>query len=205
MESDKLNNPFGDILSQYSSNFSSLKSSSSGFDFGDLLNSIAKDSKPNDDESSSEQNQSYDWKSAYETILNDFNSYKKRTELAKSAEKKNLTKEIIKGFLEIIDYILFTYKAKNTLGTYTKEDEMVLQKMLTFLNQYNVKPMRGLEGKPFDHNFHEAIMVDSSGMFEDGCITMVISQGYMIGDEVLRHAKVCVSKEEQLPSIFSDK
>lgn len=59
MESDKLNNPFGDILSQYSSNFSSLKSSSSGFDFGDLLNSIAKDSKPNDDESSSEQNQSY--------------------------------------------------------------------------------------------------------------------------------------------------
>ena len=194
MNSDKTNNPFGDILSQYSYNSSSSKSSSSVFDFGDLLNSIAKDSKPNDDESSSEQNQSYDWKSAYETILNDFNSYKKRTELAKSAEKKNLTKEIIKGFLEIIDYILFTYKAKNTLGTYTKEDEMVLQKMFTFLNQYNVKPMRGLEGKPFDHNFHEAIMVDSSGMFEDGCITMVISQGYMIGDEVLRHAKVCVSK-----------
>ena len=195
MESDKSNNPFGDILSQYSSNFSSSKSSSSGFDFGDLLNSIAKGSKPNNDEFSKQNNQSYDWKSAYETILNDFNSYKKRTELAKSTEKKNLTKEIIKGFLEIIDYILFTYKAKNTLGTYTKEDEMVLQKMLVFLNQYGVKPMRGLEGKPFDHNFHEAIMLDKSGMFEEGTVTLVFSHGYMIGDEVLRHAKVCVAKD----------
>lgn len=192
---DKAENPFGDILSQYSYNSSSSKSSSSGFDFGDILNSISKCSKQYDDKFSNKNHQSYDWKSAYETILNDFNSYKKRTELAKSAEKKNLTKEIIKGFLEIIDYILFTYKAKNTIGTYTREDEMVLQKMFTFLNQYNVKPMTGLEGKPFDHNFHEAIMVDSSGMFEDGCITRVFSQGYMIGDEVLRHAKVCVSKE----------
>jgi len=192
MNSDKTNNPFGDILSQYSSNFSS---SSSGFDFGDLLNSIAKGSKTNDDESSSDHNQSYDWKSAYETILNDFNSYKKRTELAKSTEKKNLTKEIIRGFLEIIDYILFTYKAKNVSGTYTKEDEMVLQKMLVFLNQYDVKPMRGIEGKPFDHNFHEAIMVDKSGMFEEGIVTLVLSHGYMIGDEVLRHAKVCVAED----------
>ena len=53
---DKAENPFGDILSQYSSNFSSSKSSSSGFDFGDFLNSITKGSKPNDDEFSKQNN-----------------------------------------------------------------------------------------------------------------------------------------------------
>ena len=136
----------------------------------------------------------YDWKSAYETISKDFSSYKKRMELAKSNERKNLTKEIIRGFLDVVDYIIFTYKAKNANGNCTKEDDMVLGKMFQFLEQYDVRPMKGIEGKPFDHNFHDAILVDSSGTFEDDIVTVVISQGYMMGDEVLRHAKVCVSK-----------
>lgn len=164
----------------------------STYDFYQILNSIAS-AKGSDTMTPSDAQDTYDWKNAYDEILSDFNSYRKRNEISRLTEKKNLTKEIIRGFLEIMDFVLYTYKAKNQMGTLTEEDEMVLNKLYSFLKQFDVKPMKNVDGYPFDPNFHEAILVDRSGMFEDGMVTMVINQGYMIGDEVLRHAKVCVS------------
>ena len=60
-------------------------------------------------------------------MKDDFDSYRKRMDIAKSTEKKNLTKEIINGFLDVVEFALFTYNAKNKMGTYTKEDKMILQ------------------------------------------------------------------------------
>jgi molecular chaperone GrpE len=157
------------------------------FDFADFLSNYTKTVK----EQTSED--SYNWKDAYLKMKDDFDSYRKRVENARSVEKKNLTKEIVRGFLDVVEYALFTYKAKNKMGTYTKEDEMILDKLSDFLKAYDVHPMKDPTGHQFDYNFHEAVISDNSGMFEAGTVTMVIAHGYMIGDEVLRHAKVAVA------------
>lgn len=178
-------------------NYKSCNNNNDNFDFGEFLNSFTKaqSTVPPSNEDNKDDGEIYDWKKAYEEVLSDFNAYRKRTEISRSVEKKNLTKEIIRGFIDIIDYILYTFNAKNHLGTYSKEDEMILNRLFSFLKKYDVHPMENVDGHPFDHNFHEAILVDRSGMFESGIVTMVINQGYMIGDEVLRHARVCVSGE----------
>ena len=162
-----------------------------GFDFADLLSKHVAQSSF---QSTAKDSDDYDWKEAYLSLKEDFDSYRKRTENARRMEKTNLTREIIKGFLGVIDYILFTYKAKNSMGTYTKEDEMVLNKLTDLLKSYNVYPMKDPVGQMFDHRWHEAVIADHSDMFESGTITMVIAHGYMIGDEVLRHAKVAVAR-----------
>ena len=88
-----------------------------------------------------------------------------------------------------------TYRAKNVNGTATKEDDMVLNRLYATLWKYGVSPMKDATGTPFDVNLQEAILVDRSGMFESGSVTMVLEQGFMLGDEVLRHAKVMVAEE----------
>lgn len=156
----------------------------SEFDFGEFLNGGT----------SSVTASGYDWKRAYLSMKDDFDSYRKRMDIAKSTEKKNLTKEIIRGLLDVVEFALFTYNAKNKMGTYTKEDEMILDKLSAFLKTYDVHPMKDPVGLQFDHNFHEAVMTDESGMFESGTVSLCLSHGYMFGDEVLRYAKVVVAK-----------
>lgn len=158
----------------------------SAFDFSELLSkfSSGKDAEPSDN---------YDWKNAYITLKSDFDSYRKRMDIAKKTEKKNLTKEIINGFIDVVEFILFTYKAKNKMDTYTNEDKMILNKISDFLKTYDVHPMKDPVGQTFDHRRHEAVLVDDSKMFEPGTVTLAISHGYMIGDEVLRYPKVAVA------------
>lgn len=191
MPSDFLSNSAISNTSMFDANNLFSSANTSAFDFGDLLSKLSSVNK-NVNENNVPSNE-YDWKNAYLTLKDDFDSYRKRVENARKTEKRNLTKEIIKGFLDVVEYALFTYKAKNKMGTYTKEDEMILNKLSDFLKAYDIHPMKDPVGQMFDHRLHEAVFSDMSKMFESGTVTMVISHGYMIGDEVLRYAKVAVA------------
>lgn len=173
------------------------------FDFGSFFNDfISKNSTAADSsyEPSQEDIDSAEdfigggkWKMKYDELQSDFDSYRKRVENQKDIERNNLKKELILGFLDFVDYTLHTYRAKSAMNTMTKEDEMILEKLSRFLEKYGVSPMENPVGKPFDVNLHEAIMLDNSGFYEKGTVTMVVSHGYMFGETVLRHAKVVVS------------
>lgn len=166
----------------------------SAFDFGDLWSKFASGGEKNKNVNENNvPSGEYDWKNAYLTLKDDFDSYRKRVENARQTEKRNLTKEIINGFLDVVEHILFTFKAKNSIGSYSKEDELILNKLSSFLGDYNVYPMKDPVGSMFDEKYHEVVISDDSGLFKSGTITMVISHGYMIGDEVLRYAKVAVA------------
>jgi molecular chaperone GrpE len=52
----------------------------------------------------------------------------------------------------------------------------------------------GMNGQFFDPNFHEAITSEESEQHESGQIIGVVQQGYMLGDRVLRPARVRVAK-----------
>lgn len=196
MPSDFLSNISISNTSMFDTNDLFSSASTSAFDFGDLLSKFSSFSSENNNENNNENKEpsnEYDWKNAYLVLKDDFDSYRKRMENARQMEKRNLTKEIIKGFLDVAEYALFTYKAKNKMGTYTKEDEMILNKLSEFLKAYDVRRMKDPVGSTFDHRLHEAVISDTSEMFEPGTVTMLISHGYMIGDDVLRYAKVAVA------------
>jgi len=50
-------------------------------------------------------------------------------------------------------------------------------------------------GKPFDVDFHEALMQQKSDGVEPHTVLEEVESGYIYKDRVIRHAKVIVSEE----------
>ena len=48
--------------------------------------------------------------------------------------------------------------------------------------------------KPFDHNYHQALMQEPVEGVESGIVVEVLQKGYMLKDRVLRAALVKVSE-----------
>jgi molecular chaperone GrpE len=71
--------------------------------------------------------------------------------------------------------------------------ELVYNQFNTVLQRENVKAMESV-GEPFDPSLHEALMVTELADAEPNTVLDIVERGYWIGDRVLRHAKVVVSK-----------
>lgn len=72
--------------------------------------------------------------------------------------------------------------------------ELVYKNFLKTLERFGVKAME-VTGEPFDPQRHDALMQESRSDVEPGMVTREIQKGYMLGDKVLRHAKVFVSQD----------
>jgi molecular chaperone GrpE len=70
--------------------------------------------------------------------------------------------------------------------------EMITNKARKMFEDAGVKQMDNIIGKPFDVNYHEALMMTNSELPE-GSIVQVVQPGYMLNDKVLRYAKVITS------------
>jgi len=75
----------------------------------------------------------------------------------------------------------------------TEGIELVYKNFQKILQKNNVKPFESI-GKQFDVHLHDALMEEARDDWEPGTITNEIQKGYMMGDQVLRHAKVIVAK-----------
>lgn len=71
--------------------------------------------------------------------------------------------------------------------------ELIYQQMNDLLARYEVRPIEAV-GHTFDPNYHEALMQVVSDEYDEGIVVTQVSKGYMVGERVLRHAKVAVSK-----------
>jgi molecular chaperone GrpE len=77
----------------------------------------------------------------------------------------------------------------------------VYKDMVAQLKKIGVAPMRA-EGKEFDPNLHEALMSEPTADYPEGTVMQELIRGYMMGDRVIRHARVKVAAppEDNSPS-----
>ena len=68
-----------------------------------------------------------------------------------------------------------------------------MQKFIDTLRQKKVVEIEALD-RPFDENLHEAVARFAAGEEKKGKVIDVIERGYMLGDKVLRFAKVVVGE-----------
>jgi molecular chaperone GrpE len=78
----------------------------------------------------------------------------------------------------------------------TEGIELVYKNFQKILQKNNVKPFESI-GKIFDVHLHDALMEETRDDVEPGTITNEVQKGYMMGDQVLRHAKVIVAKRPE--------
>lgn len=129
----------------------------------------------------------------------EFENYKKRTARHYDDMVKFANEKTISEMLEIVDNFdraLSQKEEELELASFKQGIALINSQMHDLLNRYNVTPIESL-GKPFDPNFHEAMMQVESDEFEEGCVAFEMSKGYVMGNKVIRHAKVGVAKAKQ--------
>lgn len=71
--------------------------------------------------------------------------------------------------------------------------EIVRQKFVAVLSRYGITPIEAL-GARFDHDYHDAMAEQPAGDVEAGTVLAEVQKGYMVGDRLLRPARVVVAR-----------
>jgi molecular chaperone GrpE len=128
----------------------------------------------------------------------EFINYKKRIEREQSQGGLNALGNAIRRYLDIADDLGRALKDNDrpTEGNgaiWAKGIDLIHRKMLAAFEVDGVK-MIDTDGKFFDPNMHEAISHEDSPNHESGQIIDVVQPGYIIGERVIRPARVRVAR-----------
>jgi len=126
----------------------------------------------------------------------EFDNYRKRTAKEFGYLVKNANERLIFELLDTLDNFqraLNSAKTSNDYENFHQGVELIYIHMKDILTKEGLKEIEAI-GKPFDPNFHEAVIQAESEKHEEGMVMEEISKGYMLNDRLLRASKVVVSK-----------
>lgn len=103
-------------------------------------------------------------------------------------------KRLILDLLGIVDDLERTIEhASESKDPMTQGIELIYKSFLKTLERYGVRPMQTL-GEAFDPMKHDALLEEPRDDLAPGLVTREIQRGYLLNENILRHAKVFVSK-----------
>jgi molecular chaperone GrpE len=127
----------------------------------------------------------------------DFINYKRRTEQERQDFNRFANANLILNLLPVLDDLERALgsmpPAKSTKHSWLEGIRLVERKFREAMEAQGLTPIKAL-GEPFDPNFHEAIRQDNG---KEGIVVEEFQKGYMLGDRVLRPAKVVVGNGEE--------
>jgi molecular chaperone GrpE len=126
----------------------------------------------------------------------EFANYRKRIEREREQVQQEASGTVIRRFLDVVDDLDRALKNRPGEGEgaeWAAGIELIYRKLLNALEAEGVTPMEA-EGEEFDPNLHEAISQEPSPEHESGEIIEVVQNGYLIGERVLRPARVRVAR-----------
>ena len=132
-------------------------------------------------------------KDKYLRLYSEFENFRRRTAKEKLELIQTANESLVKVMLPVIDD--FERAEKAFQGSESKEMEgflLIYNKFKKILEQTGVKRMEA-KGTNFDADLHEAItQLPAPDESQKGKVLEVVEQGYLLGDKVVRHAKVVV-------------
>lgn len=135
-----------------------------------------------------------DLKDKYLRLYSDFENYRKRTAKERLDLISTASEDVIKDLIPVVDNFERAFKASENEEDASKVREgnlLIFQILLKVLDSKGLKPMVDLIGKPFDPETQEAItQIPAPSEELKGKVIDVIEKGYVLGDKVVRYAKV---------------
>ena len=124
----------------------------------------------------------------------EFINYKKRVNRDRDQYNKDAIGKVVRNYLPVLDDLERALKDKpnDDQASWAVGIELVYRKLATILENDGVTRIEA-DGAMFDPNLHEAVAQLDSPDHESGQIVDVIQTGYMIGERVLRPARVCIA------------
>jgi len=143
-----------------------------------------------------ERKKAEDYLANWQRAQADFINYKRRTELERQDFNRFANANLILSLLPALDDLeraLSSIPPKLAKHSWVDGIRLVERKFKSSLETQGLTPIKAL-GEPFDPNFHEALRQDKG---KEGIIVEEFQKGYMLGDRVLRPAKVVVGNGEE--------
>lgn len=137
-----------------------------------------------------------EWRDKYLRLQAEFDNYRKRTLKEKMDLVQTGGREVLLSMLSVRDDV---ERAVDAMG---KSDDiealragvnLISQKFTESLRQKGVTQIE-VVGKAFDADVAEAVARFAAGAEQKDCVIDVVQTGYMLGDKVLRFAKVVVGE-----------
>ena len=137
-----------------------------------------------------------DWRDQYIRLQAEFDNFRKRTLREKMELVQSGGSDVLKAILPILDDMQRATAASlksEDIAALREGERLVVQKFIDTLRQLRVVEIEALD-TPFDENLHEAVARFAAGEDKKGKVIDVIERGYMLGEKVLRFAKVVVGE-----------
>ncbi len=126
----------------------------------------------------------------------DFANYKRRVDRDQANLSQNIAGEIIKKYLMVLDDMDRAMKHRPTDGSaaaWADGIDLIYRKLQNILTAEGIQRIPA-ENEDFDPLRHEAISIEESENHTSGQIIGVVQEGYILGDRVLRPARVRVAR-----------
>ena len=170
------------------------------------VNETAEAAPAADEEQAAEETASTDAKAEaavaemqqrYMRLQADFANFKKRTAGEKLQISEVVKMEVLQNVLPVVDNFERALqvpqdKLTDELKSFVDGYEMIYKQLMTVLAKEGVVKIAAV-GKPFDPNYHQAVMRVASDEYDNDVVVEVLQEGYLLGDKTLRPAMVKVA------------
>lgn len=137
-----------------------------------------------------------EWKDKFLRLQAEFDNYRKRTLREKMELVETGGRDVLLAMLPVRDDVQRAVEAmekSDDLEALRAGVTLISQKFTEALRQKGVTEI-DVRDKEFDADVAEAVARFAAGEEKKGCVIDVVQTGYMLGDKVLRFAKVVVGE-----------
>jgi molecular chaperone GrpE len=130
-------------------------------------------------------------------VAADYQNYARRSEQNITSAREQQVIDMARRLLHVMDHFDHAVEVdpdKTSTQDLLQGVMIVRTELLQALNSFGVQRVEVQPGEPFDPNRHEALMRQESERVESDHVTMQLNPGYMLGDKVIRPARVAVAE-----------
>lgn len=125
----------------------------------------------------------------------EFDNFRKRTEKEKASMYEIGARDVIEKILPVVDNFergLATIPEEEKNTPLAEGMDKIYKQLVKTLDELGVKPIEAV-GKPFDPNFHNAVMHVEDESLGENVVAAELQKGYMYRESVVRHSMVQVA------------
>lgn len=128
----------------------------------------------------------------------DFENYRKRADVEREMARANGKVGTVMKLLPVVDNIeraIAHTPADLADNTWAQGVTKLVKNLEKSLSDMGVQRIKASKGEQFDPEMHEAIQFDEDAEGEHEVIAEELQAGYKLGDDVIRHSMVKVTKK----------
>jgi molecular chaperone GrpE len=143
------------------------------------------------------QRENEDSKSKYMHLQAEFENAQKRWNKSRQNLRLEYTASVLRSFLPLYDSFKKALESENE--TEKKVLDNFYNQFMNIYKSYGVEPIQVKINNPFDYTIHEALSSIENNEMPENSILEIIQDGFKYGKEVIRYAKVIISKKPKPP------